>query len=223
MLEVKNINKKYRSHEILQNVSMYIARGEMVGLVGQNGAGKSTFLQIVATAMSVNSGDLKLNGLSYKDNLKAVRRQIGYVPQEVALWEHMTVRENMLFFAKLSWNKLSDEQCRAICENMQLHEWDKQVSALSGGMKRKLNIALSLIDDPQLLILDEPTVGIDLKSKTEIVRFLMQQAKEHQKMILYTSHDMEEITTYCDRVYMMGDDSFYDDYLQRKGISLEKI
>ncbi|ATP40090.1 ABC transporter ATP-binding protein [Solibacillus sp. R5-41] len=223
MLEVKNISKSYRSHEILQNVSMHISRGEVVGLVGQNGAGKSTLLQIVATAMSANSGELMLNSLSYKDNLKVIRRQIGFVPQEVALWEHMTVRENMLFFAKLSWTKLSEEQCRAICLNMQLHEWDKQVSALSGGMKRKLNIALSLIDDPQLLILDEPTVGIDLKSKTEIVRFLMQQAKEHQKMILYTSHDMEEITTYCDRVYIMGEDSFYYEYLQGKGIFIEKM
>ncbi|WP_371514644.1 ABC transporter ATP-binding protein [Solibacillus sp. R5-41] len=220
---MKNISKSYRSHEILQNVSMHISRGEVVGLVGQNGAGKSTLLQIVATAMSANSGELMLNSLSYKDNLKVIRRQIGFVPQEVALWEHMTVRENMLFFAKLSWTKLSEEQCRAICLNMQLHEWDKQVSALSGGMKRKLNIALSLIDDPQLLILDEPTVGIDLKSKTEIVRFLMQQAKEHQKMILYTSHDMEEITTYCDRVYIMGEDSFYYEYLQGKGIFIEKM
>ncbi|MEG0471878.1 MAG: ABC transporter ATP-binding protein [Solibacillus sp.] len=220
---MKNVSKKYRNHEILQHVSMHVARGEMVGLVGQNGAGKSTLLQIIATAMKANSGELMLNGLSYQDNLKAIRRQIGYVPQEVALWEHMTVRENMLFFAKLSWTKLTEEQCRAICVNMQLHEWDKQVSALSGGMKRKLNIALSLIDDPPLLLLDEPTVGIDLKSKTEIVRFLMQQAKEHQKMILYTSHDMEEITTYCDRVYVVGEDSFYYNYLQGKGISLEKL
>lgn len=223
LLEVKNISKKYRNHEILQNVSMNITRGEVVGLVGQNGVGKSTFLQIVATAMSANSGDLLLDGLSYNGNLKAIRRQIGYVPQEVALWDQLTVRENMLFFSKLSWRKLSEEQCRAICVNMQLHEWDKQVSKLSGGMKRKLNIALSLIDDPQLLLLDEPTVGIDLKSKTEIARFLTQQAKEQQKMILYTSHDMEEITTYCDRVYIIGEDPFYYDYLQGKGIAIEKM
>lgn len=223
MLEVKKLFKKYRKQEILQNISLHIARGEVVGLVGQNGAGKSTLLQILATAMRADSGEMTLDGLPYATNMKAIRQKIGYVPQEIALWEHLTIRENMLFFSKLSWRALSEAQCREICVNMQLNEWDIPVHTLSGGMKRKLNIALSLIHDPQLLLLDEPTVGIDLKSKTEIAHFLRQQAKEQQKMILYTSHEMDEITTYCDRIYMMGEDSFYYDYLQGKGISPEKI
>lgn len=223
MLELKNISKKYRNNEILSNLSLHIERGEVVGLVGQNGAGKSTLLQIIATAMQANSGEILLDGVSYEGNLKAIRRQIGYVPQEVALWEQLSVKENMLFFSKLSWQKLTEQQCRAICVNMQLNEWDKQVSALSGGMKRKLNIALSLINNPQLLLLDEPTVGIDLKSKTEIAQFLKQQATEQQKMILYTSHDMDEIMTYCDRVYIIGEDPFYTNYLQDKGIPIAKF
>lgn len=223
MLEVKNISKKYRNNEILHNTSLFIKRGEVVGLVGQNGAGKSTLLQIIATAMQPNSGEILLDGITYDENLKAIRRQIGYVPQEIALWEQLSVKENMLFFSKLSWQQLTEQQCRAICLNMQLHEWDKQVSALSGGMKRKLNIALSLINNPQLLLLDEPTVGIDLKSKTEIAQFLKQQATEQQKMILYTSHDMDEIMTYCDRVYIIGEDPFYKNYLQDKGITITKV
>ncbi len=106
---------------------------------------------------------------------------------------------------------------------MQLEQWKESVKSLSGGMKRKLNIAISLLHDPMLILLDEPTVGIDMKSKNEIGKYLVKLAKEQGKMILYTSHDMNEITTFCDRVYAIGKDPFYINLLTNKGVVVEKL
>lgn len=129
----------------------------------------------------------------------------------------------MLFFEKLSWKKRTKEECRQLCLEMQLTHWKESVQSLSGGMKRKLNMAISLLHDPVLLLLDEPTVGIDLKSKMEIGTYLHKLAKQQGKMIMYTSHDMDEITTICDRVYSIGKDSFYIDLLTKNEISVEQL
>src|SRR5699024_12271046 len=105
-------------------------------------------------------------------NIKRIRKKIGYVPQEIAIWEHLSVRENMLFVEQLSWKRQSEEDLRKKRTEMNLTKWTEKVSTLSGGMKRKLNLALSLIHEPQLLLLDEPTVGVDLRSKEEIETYL---------------------------------------------------
>lgn len=223
MLEVNGVVKKYKRKSVLENCSFQVETGEIVGLVGENGAGKSTLLQILATVLSPTAGEIRLGGCSYKADLKKIRQQIGYVPQDIAVWEEFTVEENMLFFEKLSWKRRTPEECRQLCLDMQLTQWKEKVESLSGGMKRKLNLAISLLHDPIFLLLDEPTVGIDLKSKTEIGSYLHRLAKNEGKMILYTSHDMDEITTICDRVYSIGQDPFYMDLLQGKNIIVEKL
>ena len=176
MLEVQQLHKKYKEKIVLENVSFDLKSGEIVGLVGENGAGKSTLLQLLATVMQPTEGEIRLNGLSYQNNTKEIRQEIGYVPQDISIWEEFTVEENMLFFEKLSWKRRTREQCRQICLDMQLTHWKEGVNSLSGGMKRKLNLAISLLHDPELLLLDEPTVGIDLKSKTEIGSDLQQMS-----------------------------------------------
>lgn len=221
MLEGKNIYKGYGKKKVVQDLSLSVQPGEIVGLVGENGAGKSTLLNMLATITKPESGSILLDGLSYEKDVSDCRRMIGYVPQELSIWEHLSVKDNMRFFEKLSWKSRTIEECRQLCLDMSLEQWEEPAASLSGGMKRKLNLAISLIHDPQLILLDEPTVGIDLKSKTEIGQYLVQLAKKEHKMIIYTSHDMDEIISCCDRVYIIGSDSFYYELLSGKNIPLE--
>src|SRR5699024_6762403 len=123
------------------------------------------------------------------------------VPQEIAVWEHLSVRENMLFFEQLSWKRQSEEDLRKLCTEMNLMKWTEKVSTLSGGMKRKLNLAMSLIHEQELLLLDEPTVVIDKKI-----------------IMIYISHDMDEIKQLCDKIYSLGDDSYYEALLKNEGL-----
>lgn len=213
MLEVKSINKSYGKRQVLENFSMRAEQGEIIGLVGENGAGKSTLLKILATLSKPDSGELYLNGKPYKKYFKEHRKIIGYVPQDIAVWEDLTVLENMKFFAKLSPVKKTVPELTELLNNTQLDRYDTKVSKLSGGMKRKLNLAISLINDPEFLLLDEPTAGIDLKSRIEIGEFLKTLAVRNDILIIYTSHDMNEIKEVCDRVIVIGKDSFYKDLL----------
>lgn len=208
MLNIKRLTKKYQHYTIFQNVSFTVQPGEIVGIVGENGAGKSTLLRMLATLTVPSSGSISLFKYSYTQP-KVVRPFIGFVPQELSIFEELSVEENMKFFSKLSWRPRSIQECHTLCKQMQLTEWEKQASKLSGGTKRKLNLAISLIHDPELLLLDEPTVGIDMRSKEEIGKYLYALAKEQQKMILLTSHDIHEIASYCDRVLLIGNDPYY--------------
>ncbi|MEK4083099.1 ABC transporter ATP-binding protein [Psychrobacillus sp. FSL K6-1415] len=223
MLQVNSLQKSYHKQKILNDVNLIVKPGEVVGLVGENGAGKSTLLEILATVQPQSNGSIILEDKSYSKDIKNIRKIIGYVPQEISLWEEFTVAENFLFFEKLSWKRRSLEECKQLCLDMQLNKWDEPVDSLSGGMKRKLNLAISLIHDPILILLDEPTVGIDMKSKEEIGNYLVNLAKNEGKMIIYTSHDMSEITSFCDRIYCLGKDPFYADLLKSRGIAVEEL
>lgn len=223
MLRVVDLEKSYGKKKILNEVSFQLNRGEVVGLVGENGAGKSTMLNILATITKSTKGTVQLGDFLYGRKIEEVRKIVGYVSQEISLWEEFTVEQNMLFFAKLSWKKKTKEECRQLCLDMQLEQWKEPVKSLSGGMKRKLNIAISLLHDPLLILLDEPTVGIDMKSKNEIGKYLVKLAKEQGKIILYTSHDMNEIITFCDRVYAIGKDPFYINLLTNNGVQVERL
>ncbi|MCK1995860.1 ABC transporter ATP-binding protein [Psychrobacillus psychrodurans] len=223
MLQVNSLQKSYHKQKILNDVNLIVKPGEVVGLVGENGAGKSTLLEILATVQPQSNGSIIIEDKSYSKDIKNIRKIIGYVPQEISLWEEFTVAENFMFFEKLSWKRRSLEECKQLCLDMQLNKWDEPVDSLSGGMKRKLNLAISLIHDPILILLDEPTVGIDMKSKEEIGNYLVNLAKNEGKMIIYTSHDMSEITSFCDRIYCLGKDPFYADLLKSRGIAVEEL
>lgn len=217
MLKLQSIAKKYGRKQILSDINLSVRPGEIIGLVGENGAGKTTLLQIIATLLTPTSGEMSVDGLSYSSYLNQVRRKIGFVPQEISLWEHLTVEENMMFFEKLSWKRQSREQLQQLCRDMNLTEWKEPVHTLSGGTKRKLNLAISLIHEPKLLLLDEPTVGIDLKSKQEIATYLQRLAAEREVTIIYISHDMDEIMNLCHYTYCLGEDPFYEKFLIEHG------
>lgn len=217
MLKVDALEKHYGQNHVLDQVSFSAEKGEIIGLVGENGAGKSTLLHILATLQTATNGTITLNNQTFDQHPKHIRPHIGFVPQEIALWDEFTVEENMIFFEKLSWQKRSKAELQTICLDMHLQKWKTPVHILSGGMKRKLNLAISLIHEPMLLLLDEPTVGIDLKSRQEIGTYLRELAKDKNKIIIYTSHDMDEILSVCDRVLCLGTDPFYYNFLKEKG------
>ena len=223
MLELSKIHKKYGKNIVIDSIDLKIAPGQIIGFVGENGAGKSTLLNIIATLQKPTSGHLKYKELNYLKNIKKIRTKIGYVPQEVSIWEHLSVRENMMFFEKLSWKKQSEEKLRQLCVDMNLIKWHEKASTLSGGMKRKLNLAISLIHEPELLLLDEPTVGIDLRSKKEIANYLKVLVNEKNITMIYISHDMDEIKQLCDKIYSLGKDTYYEELLTKEGLLVESL
>lgn len=223
MLDVISLSKSYGRNEILSNINFSIEPGEIVGLVGENGAGKSTLLKILATLLKPSNGTISLNSILFDNNIKKVRQMISFVPQEIAIWEEFTVQENMIFFEKLSTVKKTNEELHQLCLDMKLNKWKEPVKRLSGGMKRKLNLAISLIHEPTVLLLDEPTVGIDLKSKNEISTYLKKLAIEQGVMILFISHDMDEIANLCNRIMCIGEDPFYQNMLNKVGFAPQKL
>lgn len=212
LLRVEALYKSYGKEAVLEDFSLQADRGEIIGLVGENGAGKSTLLKIIATLNRPTSGEVYLDEHSYENHYKKLRHKIGYVPQEVELWEALTVMENMKFFEKLSPVNRSVSELKALLSELHLEKYNTRVSRLSGGMKRKLNLAISLIHEPELLLLDEPTAGIDLKSRIEIGKFLKGLSGKGT-LIIYTSHDMTEIKELCDRTIFIGKDPFYKNIL----------
>ncbi|WP_137791016.1 ABC transporter ATP-binding protein [Bacillus sp. E(2018)] len=196
MIAAENLKKKFGRKEVLKEMNFFIEKGETVGVVGPNGAGKSTLLKILATLMKSSGGSVQIDGLDVRKEQKRIRQKIGYVPQEIAVYHELTTRENLRFFSKLA-KGASEERWMQRCEEWRLAEHlDKKVKHLSGGNQRKLNILIAMLHDPDLLILDEPTVGIDISAKQEIVNDLRQLGREG-KTILYSSHDAQELETLC--------------------------
>lgn len=212
MLKVDALYKSYGKEAVLEDFNLQADRGEIIGLVGENGAGKSTLLKMLATLNRPTSGEVYLYEESYSKNYKKLRKKTGYVPQEVELWEELSVMDNMKFFEKMSFENRSVSELKELLSELQLEKYNTKVSLLSGGMKRKLNLAISLIHEPEFLLLDEPTSGIDLKSRIEIGKFL-KGLSDKGTLIIYTSHDMTEIKELCDRIIFIGKDPFYENIL----------
>ena len=204
MINVQEVKKRYGKHESLKGISFTIEKGEVFGLIGPNGAGKSTLLSIMATILQPTAGTILIDGKDVQKQAKDIRRKLGFVPQDLALWPELTVEENMIFWSKLTHPKADQKELFALCEQVGLAEkWKVKVSALSGGMKRKLNIAVALIHQPSVIIMDEPTVGIDIQSKRDINHYIQALAKAG-KTIVYTTHDAGEILRMCDRIGILN-------------------
>lgn len=221
MLKVEHLFHHYHKKEVLQDVSFTIPAGQIVGLVGKNGAGKSTLMHILATLQQPSSGILSFKNESYS-YVKKIRQHIGFVPQQLAILEDFTVAENMQFFNQFNRPKKSEQQLREICQSVSLDAWQQNGSELSGGMKRKLNLALTLIQSPELLLLDEPTVGIDLRSKLEIQTALLHLSQQGTTIVLI-SHDMDELTEVTERILHLGEDDYYMQQFAKRGITVERI
>ncbi|WP_018930426.1 ABC transporter ATP-binding protein [Gracilibacillus lacisalsi] len=206
MLETINVSKSFKGKKAVQDVNLYLDRGESVGLLGPNGAGKSTTISMISTLIKPTSGEIKLNGVNTVNKPADIRRVLGVVPQELALYQELSAYENLKFFGsiyKLKGKELENSIQHAL-EIVGLKDRQKDlVKTFSGGMKRRVNIAAALLHKPQILILDEPTVGIDPQSRSHILETVRSLNETDGTTILYTSHYMEEVEQLCDRVYIM--------------------
>ncbi len=206
MLEIIDLKKRYKEIEAVRGINLFLEKGESVGLLGPNGAGKSTAIGMISSLIKPTSGDVRLLGDSVVKHPQDFRKILGIVPQEIALYPQLTARENLLFFGKMY--KLSRQRLiERVDEVLQLvglrERQHDRVKTFSGGMKRRLNIAAALIHQPSILIMDEPTVGIDPQSRHNILETVKGLQREQGMTILYTSHYMEEVEYLCDRVYIM--------------------
>ncbi|MUK88818.1 ATP-binding cassette domain-containing protein [Ornithinibacillus sp. L9] len=206
MIELVELTKKFKQIHAVKNVSMFIEKGEIVGLLGPNGAGKSTAISMLSSLMEPTGGDVRYLNKSMLKNPAPLRKVTGMVPQEIALYTELTAEENLRFFGRLyrlrgtELNKKIDE----VLEQIGLTDRRKEVvNKFSGGMKRRLNIGVAMLHDPELLIMDEPTVGIDPQSRNYILETVKRLNSEKQMTVLYTSHYMEEVEYLCDRIYIL--------------------
>jgi len=206
MLELMNVSKKFDAQYAVKNMNMYIEQGEIVGLLGPNGAGKSTTISMMSSLIEPTSGDVLLHQQSVLKNPKPLRRISGIVPQELALYGDLTAKENLQFFGRL-YNLTSKELEKKIKEVLhQVGLYERQhdlVRNYSGGMRRRLNIGIALLHNPEFIIMDEPTVGIDPQSRKYILEIVKQFNEEYGMTVVYTSHYMEEVEFLCDRIYIM--------------------
>jgi ABC-2 type transport system ATP-binding protein len=200
MIRINSISRSFGKLLAVDRFSVNIGAGEIFGLLGPNGAGKSTIISMMSGQLLPSGGELLINGSSPVD--RAVKRVIGVSPQSLAMYEELTAIDNLEFFGSLYGikGKELNTRCREVLEFVGLGDRAKsRVEHFSGGMKRRLNLAISLVHDPQILLLDEPTVGVDPQSRNKLfdnVRAL----KAAGKTILYTTHYMEEAEKLCDRI-----------------------
>lgn len=206
IIEIKNITKRFNDKLVLDNISYEINKGEIFGFIGPNGAGKSTLINIMTSLLVPDSGSVKICGYDIvKESLKA-KANIGYVPQDIALLEELSAYDNLEFFGALYGlkGKLLKERIKEVLEVTGLEDKRKQkVKKFSGGMKRRLNIATAIMHHPKVLIMDEPTVGVDPQSRNHIFTFTKKICKEWGTTVIYTSHYMEEVEELCERVFII--------------------
>ena len=213
IIEIKSLSKKYKNAEkySLDNFSLTINKGEIFGLLGPNGAGKTTLISILCGLLKPTSGSFTIAGYNYSDNSLLIKKLIGVVPQEYALYPTLTARENLTYFGSmygLKGTELKDK----ITTNLELlgllKYADKRIETFSGGMKRRVNLIAGILHDPILLFLDEPTVGVDIQSKNAIIDYL-KQCNQNGTTIIYTSHHLTEAQDFCSTIAIIDQGEIY--------------
>ncbi len=208
VIETFDLCKRYRNATdfALRDLSLHVAEGEFYGILGENGAGKTTLMSILFGSIAQTSGRFEICGLSYDTDADSIRRQIGIVPQEYALYPTLTARENLQYFGSLyhlkgkQLNSLIDDALAIVGLSS---EADRRVEHLSGGMKRRINLVAGTLHSPRLLFLDEPNVGVDVVSKSVIIDYLKDLNRQGVS-ILYSSHHLLEAQELCHRIGILS-------------------
>lgn len=202
LLEVQHLQKRYGDHQAVADVSFALAAGEVFGLLGPNGAGKSTTMMMIAGLLVPDAGQVLLDDHLFVPSDPTHRRDLGVVPQDLAVYPELNAWENLRFFGRLYglYGQVLEDRCRRVLEQVGLTDAAQRESgAYSGGMKRRLNFAIALLHQPRLLILDEPTVGVDPQSRAHLLDCVREVAAAGVGVI-YASHYMEEVQALCQRV-----------------------
>ncbi|WP_049627812.1 ABC transporter ATP-binding protein [Bacillus sp. JFL15] len=206
MLELTDLTKKYGDFTAVNHITLHVEKGEIFGLLGPNGAGKSTTVSMISTVLSPTGGTICINGMSLQKQPAAIKKVMGIVPQEIALYQALSAKDNLAFFGSLYGlsGKELDKRVDEVLDVIELKEQRNQrVSEFSGGMKRRVNIGAALMNEPKLFILDEPTVGIDPQSRHHILETVKTLNQEKGMTVIYTSHYMEEVEYLCERAAIM--------------------
>jgi ABC-2 type transport system ATP-binding protein len=202
---VKDLHKSFKDFKAVDGVSFSIFKGEIFGLLGPNGAGKTTTIRMLSTVLEADKGDVIIGGHSVKKDAETVRSIIGVCPQDLALYDDLSALDNMVFFGHMVGLEGKEAHIQAMknLELMGLEDRAKgKIAKYSGGMKRRVNLAIALMGNPQLLFLDEPTVGIDPQSRNHIFENI-QRLQKNGLTMLYTTHYMEEADRLCQRIAIM--------------------
>ena len=200
-LITKNLNKNFKDFRVLNNISLELKKGEITGLLGVNGAGKSTLIRILAGYYDDWDGQISMNGLDYKKNLKEIKKITGYLPENNPLYKEMYVEEYLKFI--ISLYRIKVENYNEIIEKTGLSDvLKKKISTLSKGFKQRIGIASSIIHNPLLLLLDEPISGLDPLQLNEIRSLIKDLSKN--KIILFSSHILQEIDLVCDKIIIIN-------------------
>ncbi|HLG57159.1 MAG TPA: ABC transporter ATP-binding protein [Vicinamibacterales bacterium] len=205
MLVISNLRKAFGSTVAVSSVSFAVERGQLVGLLGPNGAGKTTTVSMIAGLVTPDQGSVTIGGAALTGDADPVKRRIGLVPQDLALYDELPARANLRLFGSLYGlpSKALDDAIESALVLVGLADRARdRVKTFSGGMKRRLNLAAGLLHDPDILLLDEPTVGVDPQSRNAIFDNL-EQLKARGKALLYTTHYMEEVERLADRIVIM--------------------
>lgn len=205
IINVRNLEKSYKGNKVIKGISFGVTTGEILCFLGPNGAGKSTTINILTGALGYEAGEITYKDRTVEKNDKAFKQQLGIVPQDIALYEDISAEQNLRFFASLYGlrGKELDERTAEALEFAGLSERAKdKVNTFSGGMKRRLNIACAIAHRPEVLIMDEPTVGIDPQSRNHILNSV-KKMREQGMTIIYTTHYMEEVEEISTRIIVM--------------------
>lgn len=201
IIQIAQLSKKYKDAETysLIDFSLAVNEGQIFGLLGPNGAGKTTLISMLCGLIKPTSGSFSINNLTYADNSNEIKKIIGVVPQEYALYPTLTARENLMYFGSmygLKGENLKEKIIESLDYLGLLKFADKQIETFSGGMKRRVNLIAGILHNPKILFLDEPTVGVDVQSKSAIIDYL-KQLNKNGTTIIYTSHHLSEAQDFC--------------------------
>lgn len=211
-ISISNLSKNYGEQKVLNNISFTIGEGEVVGFLGPNGAGKTTTMKIIAGALQYNTGTVKVCDLEVKDNTLKTNALIGYLPEQNPLYPDMYVKEYLLFVAEAHGiDKEKEKLVNALIDKVGLRpEFHKKIGQLSKGYRQRVGLAQALIPNPKVLILDEPTTGLDPNQLEEIRNLIRELGKD--RTVIFSTHIMQEINAICNRVLIINKGEIVADY-----------
>ncbi|MBH8599232.1 ABC transporter ATP-binding protein [Thermoactinomyces sp. CICC 10523] len=240
MIQIAHLKKRYGNKQALDGISLSIPSGICFGLIGPNGAGKSTLMKILCGVLEEYEGEVSMNGIDIRERKAELKRKIGYVPQDIVLHETLTARDNLMFFGSM-YRMKGNELRQRVDEVLRLvglaERGNDPVKSFSGGMKRRINIGCALMHNPDFIIMDEPTVGVDPQSRNYIFEMIY-ALKEDKKTILYSSHYMEEVEAICEEIALVDNGKVLESgdiaglidkystagvYLEADGVSAESL